>query len=273
MKRHIYSVRTCSVVGLYTLRLEFDDATFQTVDLLPVLRGPLFGPLRDPALFNQVRVDPESDTIVWPNGADFDPATLHDWPEVAAEFAAMAERWAESEREPHGGVERACRVAEDRPSYAAKSVQEWKELLKLAKPLVQLWCGQRLGLILLRSSGVYYSNQTGGYACLHPLVEGVFVPVHGDESDMEKRLSEYFTGPKWNGWCCDGIDEETATFVDGVLAQCHLTKEIKVDRNRLRDSHEAWVYVDYANPTEADWRSEISGFGTCKAVLTWENSD
>jgi hypothetical protein len=30
-------------------------------------------------LFNQVRIDPEVHTLVWPNGADFDPAMLHDW--------------------------------------------------------------------------------------------------------------------------------------------------------------------------------------------------
>jgi hypothetical protein len=30
---------------------------------------------------------------VWPNGADLDPATLHDWPAVREEFARRAERW------------------------------------------------------------------------------------------------------------------------------------------------------------------------------------
>lgn len=52
-----------------------------------------YGPLRDPALFVQARVDPEVATVVWPNGADFDPATLHDWPEHEAAFRALAQRW------------------------------------------------------------------------------------------------------------------------------------------------------------------------------------
>jgi len=31
---------------------------------------------------------------VWPNGADFDPATLHDWPKYADEIQRMARQWA-----------------------------------------------------------------------------------------------------------------------------------------------------------------------------------
>jgi len=34
-------------------------------------------PLRDLAVFRQVRVDPELRTIVWPNGFDLDPDVLH----------------------------------------------------------------------------------------------------------------------------------------------------------------------------------------------------
>ena len=32
---------------------------------------------------SQVQIDPEAHTLVWPTGADFDPAMLHDWPEYA----------------------------------------------------------------------------------------------------------------------------------------------------------------------------------------------
>ncbi len=44
-----------------------------------MLTGELYSPLQDLGLFNQVQLDPEISTLVWPNGADFDPATLHDW--------------------------------------------------------------------------------------------------------------------------------------------------------------------------------------------------
>ncbi len=50
------------------LRIDFDDFTRPVADFLPVLRGELYGPLRDLALFNQVTLDPEVHTLVWPNG-------------------------------------------------------------------------------------------------------------------------------------------------------------------------------------------------------------
>jgi hypothetical protein len=53
----------------------------------------LYGPLQELHVFNQVRLDPEVHTLVWPNGADFDPATLHDWPQHAEAMKALAESW------------------------------------------------------------------------------------------------------------------------------------------------------------------------------------
>jgi hypothetical protein len=93
MSHPIYRVRSLEAVSAYTLRVGFDDGTEQTVDLGPVLAGELYGPLRDERLFRQVRIDPEAGTLVWPNGADFDPATLHDWPVEGPAFREMARRW------------------------------------------------------------------------------------------------------------------------------------------------------------------------------------
>ena len=75
------------------MRVRFEDGSDQQIDFRPVLRGPLFGPLQAPALFNQVRLDPEVRTLVWPNGADFDPATLHNWPEEGPLLSARARQW------------------------------------------------------------------------------------------------------------------------------------------------------------------------------------
>ena len=93
MSHPIYRVRSFEITAPYTLRIEFDDGTEQVIYFRPVLAGELFGPLRDLATFNQVRIDPEVQTLVWPNGADFDPATLHDWPAHANALKARAASW------------------------------------------------------------------------------------------------------------------------------------------------------------------------------------
>ena len=93
MKHSIYQVRAVEGVGPYTLRVQFTDDTEQTINLKPVLAGELYGPLLDPELFNRVSIDSEVKTLVWPNGADFDPATLHDWPTYQESFAARAREW------------------------------------------------------------------------------------------------------------------------------------------------------------------------------------
>jgi hypothetical protein len=90
----IYRVVSFTIVAPYTLRVTFDDTTTQVIDFSPILEGELYSPLRDVALFNQVQLDPEVQTLVWPNGADFDPATLHDWPEHLENLKALAHQWA-----------------------------------------------------------------------------------------------------------------------------------------------------------------------------------
>ena len=94
MSHLIYKVRSVKIVESYTLEVGFDDDTEQTIDFRPVLAGELYGPLIALTVFNQVRIDPEVHTLVWPNGADFDPATLHDWPQHANALAGRAREWA-----------------------------------------------------------------------------------------------------------------------------------------------------------------------------------
>jgi hypothetical protein len=92
MKHPIYRVLGFEIVADYTLRISFDDKSVRTIDFRPILAGELYGPLRDLELFNQVRLDPEVHTLVWPNGADFDPATLYAWPENELAFRELARR-------------------------------------------------------------------------------------------------------------------------------------------------------------------------------------
>jgi len=93
MTHEICRVVSFEKVAPFTLRVVFDDSTSQVIDFRPVLKGELYGPLQEPLLFDQVRIDPEVHTLVWPNGADFDPATLHNWPDSSSALKVLAEKW------------------------------------------------------------------------------------------------------------------------------------------------------------------------------------
>ena len=81
MPEAVVRVDAVELVGPFSLILRFNDGTLRRVDLLPELEGPIFKPLRDPAYFSQVVLDPVSGTVVWPNGADFAPNFLRELPE------------------------------------------------------------------------------------------------------------------------------------------------------------------------------------------------
>ena len=87
MSHQLYDVTAFETVKPYTLRVHFSDNSQQLVDFEPVLYGEMYAPLRDPSVFSQVRLDPEIRTLVWPNGADFDPYVLHEWPRAVAQLS------------------------------------------------------------------------------------------------------------------------------------------------------------------------------------------
>ena len=94
MSHPIYRVTSVEVLENYRLRVAFDDGSSQKINLEPILEGEIFGPLLDRSMFESAHVDPEVHTVVWSNGADLDPATLHDWPEHEEAMRALAQRWA-----------------------------------------------------------------------------------------------------------------------------------------------------------------------------------
>jgi hypothetical protein len=66
------------VVGPVRVWLAFSDGSEGEVELHDILHGPVFEPLRDPALFGRAFVDPEFGALAWPNGADLAPEFLCD---------------------------------------------------------------------------------------------------------------------------------------------------------------------------------------------------
>lgn len=61
----------------FCLWVRFLDGISGMVDLSQDLWGPMFESLANPDVFNQARVDPELETVVWPNGADLAPEFLY----------------------------------------------------------------------------------------------------------------------------------------------------------------------------------------------------
>ena len=72
-------VTAVEVVEAHRLHLRFEDGAEGEVDLSGWRWHGVFEPLADPDYFRQVKLDDELGTIVWPNGADIAPETLHAW--------------------------------------------------------------------------------------------------------------------------------------------------------------------------------------------------
>jgi len=69
-------IKSAQHVSEFVLRVAFDDGTTGDIDLKNALVGPVFEPLKDISVFSRVAVDPELETVVWPNGADLAPEFL-----------------------------------------------------------------------------------------------------------------------------------------------------------------------------------------------------
>lgn len=62
----------------YKLRLQFSNRAVKDVDLSDELYGEVFEPLKGIEFFKQMAVNPDTNTIEWPNGADFAPEFLYE---------------------------------------------------------------------------------------------------------------------------------------------------------------------------------------------------
>jgi hypothetical protein len=77
---YIEKLTSALPLGGHRLALTFADGFTATLDLGPALDGPTFAPLLDSATFRALTV--EDGVLVWPCGADIDPATLRIWAEA-----------------------------------------------------------------------------------------------------------------------------------------------------------------------------------------------
>jgi len=100
MMKHQF--RRVSAVDLlddgYVMRVHFNDGSIKDINVEPVLFGELYGPLRRRDLFEQVSVDHEVGTVVWPNGADFDPDMLYLWEKYVDAFSTQIKKSGRSDQ-------------------------------------------------------------------------------------------------------------------------------------------------------------------------------
>lgn len=134
---------------------------------------------------------------------------------------------------------------------------------------VRLWDHVGTGLVLEGPTGVVYTQQVGGVRCLHPQVEGLFVPLGNDLDENgcllgpQERLDTLFSGHGAH------VDEALADRLDAVFREPRWGVELRVDRSRLAESWEAWVAVRVEGGADlvTGWPMPCGGF------LTWCNSD
>ncbi len=86
----MHFVRDVRYVSEYKLLLTFENGVTKLVDLEPFLDGEIFEPLKDIDYFGTVRLDPDTDTIVWDNGADISPDFLYEIGAIAKGLELVA---------------------------------------------------------------------------------------------------------------------------------------------------------------------------------------
>jgi hypothetical protein len=74
----LFDVTAVELIGPCRLRLTFQDGTAGDVDFVDREWRGVFEPLRDPAYFARVAVNPEAGTIAWPDGQDMAPEPLYE---------------------------------------------------------------------------------------------------------------------------------------------------------------------------------------------------
>ena len=73
----ILPIKNLKYIGDFKVEVAFNDGRKGVADLADALRGPVFEGLRNKALFSQLKLDRQLETIVWTNGADLAPEYVY----------------------------------------------------------------------------------------------------------------------------------------------------------------------------------------------------
>lgn len=123
-----------------------------------------------------------------------------------------------------------------------------------------------MAVLVPASTGVTYTNQTGGVACRPRQIEGYYVPVFNqDGHDLLRSIFEVtlggsgtYRGVTWAGQTLDDLRVAVARVRMDSSKAGGGEVPLTLDDSRLSEIDEAWVPV-----TSPDG----------PAILIWENSD
>ena len=143
--------------------------------------------------------------------------------------------------------------------------------------IVRLYDHSGTALVVPHPTGITYSNQAGGHACLQPEAEGFVVPIANDVGlapnhkfiSPENELFRYFS--KLHS-CGEPLTEKDAQAIELIFQEFPLWSGLKVDRNRLCESVESWVYVTISANGHKPLPIEDVSY-PLGAILTWTNSE
>lgn len=129
-------------------------------------------------------------------------------------------------------------------------------------------------LIVECKTGIVYRNQVGGQVCYQAQQEGAVAPLDVPVAIMDSL--ETYAFPQGRR----GIDLKTADLIDSLLSENVSTSFLSVDRERLDQSWEAWIYVRIERSPERfvlgdsqGYHGPLFGFPAGRGVITWNNSD
>lgn len=83
-----YDIKKAEYVKDYTVKVTFETGETFELDLTPFLRGSVFEPIKEINFFKRFYIDPESETITWPNEADLAPDALYAYAKGNHKFTA-----------------------------------------------------------------------------------------------------------------------------------------------------------------------------------------